>query len=72
MDQWYWNETPNARDLVNKACDIKDSNLWKKVREFYLDKKNMYLRRGDRDHPSFIVYIETINEIYSKHLLYKR
>ena len=72
LDQWYWNETPNARDLVNKACDIKDSNLWKKVREFYLDKKNMYLRRGDREDPSFILYIETINEIYSKHLLYKR
>lgn len=66
-DQWYWNEAPNSRDLVDKVCDIKDENLWQEVREVYLDKKNLYLRRGDHNHPSFIVYIETINEIYSKY-----
>lgn len=66
-DQWYWNEAPNSRGLVDKVYDIKDENLWQEVRELYLDKKNMYLRRGDHNHPSFIVYIETINEIYSKY-----
>lgn len=65
-DQWYWNETPNSRDLADKACDIKDEGLWQEVRDLYLYKKNMYLRRGDNNHPSFIVYIETINEIHSK------
>ena len=66
-DQWYWNEAPNSRGLVDKVCDIKNENLWQEVREIYLDKKNMYLRRGDHNHPSFIVYIETINEIYNKY-----
>lgn len=66
-DQWYWNEAPNSRDLVDKVCDIKNENLWQEVRELYLDKKNMYLCRGDHNHPSFIVYIETINEIYNKY-----
>lgn len=66
-DQWYWNEAPNSRDLVDKVCDIKDENLWQEVRDIYLDKKNMYLCRGDHNHPSFIVYIETINEIYNKY-----
>lgn len=66
-DQWYWNEAPNSRDLADKVCDIKYENLWQEVRELYLDKKNMYLRRGDHNHPSFIGYIETINEIYNKY-----
>lgn len=67
FDQWYWNEAPNSSDLDDKVYAIKDENLWLDVRELYLDKKNMYLRRGDHNHPSFIVYIETINEIYNKY-----
>lgn len=67
FDQWYWNKTLSSRGLVDKVYDIKDENLWQKVRALYLYKKNMYLRRGDHNHPSFIVYIETINEIYSKY-----
>lgn len=66
-DQWYWNEAPNSRGLVDKVFDIKTENLWQEVRDIYLDKKNMYLCRGDHNHPSFIVYIETINEIYNKY-----
>lgn len=67
-DQWYWNESPNSRDLADKVDAIKDENLWLEVRNLYLDKKNMYLSRGDKEnHPSFNVYIETINEIYYKY-----
>lgn len=67
FDQWCWNETLNSRDLTNRVWDIKAKSLWQEVRELYLDKKNMYLCRGDYNHPSFTVYIETINEIYSKY-----
>ena len=67
FDRWYWNEAPNSRGLADKVQDIKDENLRLEVRDLYLDKKNMYLRRGDRNHPSFNVYIETINEIYNKY-----
>ena len=40
--------------------------MWEEVREKYLDKKNMYLKRNDHYHPSFVCYIEAVNEIYSK------
>lgn len=66
-DQWYWNKAPNSRGLSKKVDAIKEENLWLEVIDSYLDKKNMYLRRGDRNHPSFNVYIETINEIYYKY-----
>ena len=66
-DQWYWNEAPNSRGLAEKVDAIKNENIWLEVRDLYLDKKNMYLSRGDKEyHPSFNVYIETINEIYYK------
>jgi len=68
FDQWYWNEAPYSRDLYEKVESIKDKNLWLEVRDLYLKKKNMYLCRGDREnHPSFNVYIETINEICYKY-----
>lgn len=67
-DRWYWNQAPRSGELTSKVDAIKDENLWLEVRDVYLDKKNMYLRKGDRNHhPSFNVYIETINEIYYKY-----
>ena len=54
--------------IASKVDAIKDENLWLEVRDLYLDKKNMYLSRGDKEnHPSFNVYIETVNEIYYKY-----
>ena len=67
LDCWYWNLSPNSRSLDKKADTLKKNGLWMEVRETYLAKKNMYLKRQDFDHPSFIVYIETINEIYNKY-----
>lgn len=68
LDRWYWNIAPNSRGLSEKVDKLKKENLWNEVRDLYLEKKNMYLRRQDYNHPSFIVYIETINEIYNAHL----
>jgi len=68
FDQWYWNEAPSSRGLTDKVRDIKRENLWLEVIDLYLEKKNMYLRRGEKNnHPSFNVYIETINEIHYKY-----
>ncbi len=66
-DSWVWNQGPNSKGLVKKVNYIKNSNCWNEVRDTYLNKKNMYLRRNDHNHPSFNCYIETINEIYKKH-----
>ena len=49
-----------------KVAKLKEYNLWKEVRDTYLDKKNMYLRRQDKNHPSFNIYIEAVNEVYYK------
>ena len=67
-DEWYWNQVPNSRSINEKVKKIKDDGLWNEVRDVYLKKKNMYLsRQKTREHPSFNVYIETVNEIYNKH-----
>lgn len=63
-DEWIWNEGPNSKNLVKKVNYIKNCNGWPKVIKTYLEKKNMYLRKNDHNHPSFICYIETINEVY--------
>ena len=64
-DQYYWNMVPNSRDLWDKEDYLKP-DYWKYVRETYLDKKNMYLSRNDYEHPSFVCYIEAVNEVYEK------
>ncbi|MBD5556485.1 MAG: hypothetical protein HDQ95_14390 [Roseburia sp.] len=67
FDRYYWNEVPNSRQLEEKVYAIKSSHLWNEVRYIYRDKKNLYLHRNDSTHPSFIVYIETVNQIYDNY-----
>ena len=64
-DQYVWNEIPDSHDIAQKTRRLKAEGLWLTVRDRYIDRKNMYLSRWwDKDHPSFIAYIETVNEIY--------
>ena len=65
-NQYTWNEVPSSHNVRDKADLLKSDGYWGDVRKLYLDKKNMYLRRGDFNHPSFVVYVETINELYSR------
>lgn len=67
LNRYYWNQAPSSNGLSHKVELLKKGNYWEDVRNMYLDKKNMYLRRNDRTHSSFIIYIETINEAYSKY-----
>lgn len=67
LDRYYWNEVKDSADLEEKAGRIKLIKKWNEVRDTYRDKKNMYLCRNDNTHPSFIVYIESVNEIYNKY-----
>ena len=66
-DEWYWNEAPHSKGLREKVSKIKENGYWEDVRKAYLEKKNMYLRRNDNNHPSFICYIESVNETYKKY-----
>ena len=66
-DRYYWNEIPDSRWLEEKVYAIKLNHLWGEVRSTYLEKKNLYLQRNDNTHPSFIVYIESVNQVYYKY-----
>lgn len=64
-DTYYWNKAPNSRQIKEKADSIKENGYWQTVREEYLKIKNLYLRKNT-EHPSFICYIEAVNNIYNK------
>lgn len=67
LDRYYWNEVQDSGRLEEKVRVLKSENLWGEVRTAYLDKKNLYLCRNDYNHPSFIVYVETVNQVYNKY-----
>lgn len=71
-DRYYWNEIPDSRQLEEKVYAIKLNHLWDEMRNTYLEKKNLYLQKNDRTHPSFIVYIESVNQIYNKYFEVER
>ena len=64
-DEYYWNIAPQSRELRKKVKHIKECGKWELVREQYLDLKNLYLSRQDHNHPSFICYIEAVNNVYN-------
>lgn len=66
LDQWYWNEAPRSKDLIKRVNALKQNDLWLEVRGRYLAKKNSCLCTQDQHHPSFIAYIEAVNEVYYK------
>lgn len=68
-DTYRWETVRDSQGLNERVEWLKHNDLWNEVRDIYLDKKNMYLRRPlDHYHPSFIVYIESVNEVYYKHI----
>ena len=66
-NQYTWNEVPNSHQVKDKADELKEAGLWQEVRDRYLEKKNMYLSWQDRNHPSFVVYVEAVNEVYNRY-----
>lgn len=68
-DGYYWNEVQDSGRLEEKVRVLKSENLWGEVRDTYLDKKNFYLSINDHTHPSFVVYVEAVNQIYNKYFI---
>ena len=66
-NNYHWGEAPSVHHIREKAEAIKSKRHWGEVRDRYKAKKNMYLERQDKNHPSYIVYAETINEGYRKY-----
>ena len=67
LDQYTWNEVPCSHQVKDKADELKEAGLWQEVRDRYREKKNMYLSRQDHNHPSFVVYVEAVNEVYNRY-----
>jgi len=72
-DRYFWNEAPNSKNVKAKADSIKHADAWQLVRDEYLDLKNTYLQNNNYNHPSFICYIESVNNVYNylrqKHII---
>ncbi len=66
-DKYYWNTSPSSANYYQKAEKIKSvPGWWEKVRDHYLEIKNRYLIKNDYNHPSFVCYIEAINDVYNQ------
>ena len=63
--RYLWNELKSSRNYEEKISILKQEHIWTQVKELYLNKKNMYLRRNE-ERNSFSIFLETINEICTK------
>lgn len=63
-DRYFWTEVPDSQEVFSKMELLKKNGWWSEIRNLYLRKKNMYLQRNDKNHPSFVVFVETVNEVY--------
>ena len=66
QSQFTWNEVPTSHNVKDKVQILKANRLWNEVRECYLNLKNNYLQNNDTNHPSFIVYVEAVNQVYQR------
>lgn len=62
---YYWNLAPESKQLKRKVDSIKRKGKWELVRIEYKKLKNKYLQCNDHNHPSFICYVEVVNNIYN-------
>ena len=60
-----WCETPTSAQVGEKAAAIKTAGKWIILRKKYLELKNWYLKGNDRTHPSFVVYVEAVNQVFA-------
>ncbi len=64
-DKYYWSMAKNSTKIKEKADYIKSKGKWMLVREQYERIKNKYLTKNDYNHPSFVCYIEAVNNVYN-------
>ena len=64
--RYIWNLIRRSGGLEPRLNAIKAAGRLDELADIYRQKKNMYLSRQDNDHPSFVVHIEDVNELYQK------
>lgn len=61
-----WAPVSNSEKVYERFRKLKNYGYWEDIRELYLKKKNHYLSIQDKEHPSFVVFVETIKEVWDK------
>lgn len=61
-----WAPVPNSEKVYERFRKLKNYGYCEDIRELYLKKKNHYLSIQDKEHPSFVVFVETIKEVWDK------
>lgn len=61
-----WAPVPNSEKIYERFRKLKNYGYWEDIQEKYLEKKNSYLSKQDKDHPSFVVFVETIKEVWDR------
>ena len=59
-------ESDVEEKIYERFRKLKNYGYWEDIQEKYLEKKNRYLSKQDKDHPSFVVFVETIKEVWDK------
>lgn len=65
-NKYDWSPIPNSDKVYDRFRKLKQYGYMNSIKERYLDKKNFYLRKQDHSHPSFVVFVEAVNEIWNK------
>lgn len=65
-ESFLWNQVPSSHNVYEKADELKQYGWWEDVQDKYVELKNLYLRRMDYNHPSFIVFVEAVNQVYQE------
>lgn len=65
-DTWFWNQTPETRDIKTKEAFIKSKGKWNLLKEKYLKCKNDNLRFNNNGLYSFTCYERTVNDVYNQ------
>lgn len=63
-NHYIWNQQRNLTEVSKKAAAIKKAGGSTELRAAYLKLKNLYLKKGEEDHPSFVVYGEAVNQVF--------
>ena len=71
-DKYFWNMATQSKELKRKVAYIKEHSRWQMVREHYLKIKNRYLTQNDNNHPSFVCYVESVNDVYNTRNQWKK
>lgn len=65
-DTWFWNQTPETRDIKTKEAFIKSKGKWNLLKEKYLKCKNDNLRFNNNGLYSFTCYERAVNDVYNQ------